>query len=273
MTFLFNDNIQKVKLLNHIYSIFLIALFLVIFEILLFYLIIIPQLKKNILSGIQNITNILKEKNIIFSINNIVDDLLNKILDNNLYIFDENKINTYKNEIKQEIKDTIREELKNMKKNNIIENFDKNKKRRFHTDISDELLNKIIKILNKYNVQVDEQLFNNLKLIINTNFDEKLYNILSTLEENEKHLIDLNNNNLLILCIIVVSVIILCLYLISHLVKSNNNHKGINTCTYIYTSFIIIFIILFQVNFYFFTQNYKYIGNLGDQEILFYLLN
>jgi predicted PurR-regulated permease PerM len=270
--YFFND-LNKEKILNHIFSIFVIALILVIFEIILFYYVIIPQLKNNLLSGIINISNILKQLNINLSINSIIDNILDQILENNIDNLN-NKINenidNLKNELKNELKNIIKDELKNelKNKNYIIENFNEIKKRRFKTS----LLNKITQILIKYNIKLDNNSIEYIKIVIDTNFDEKLFNILLTLDEEEKILIDLNNNSLQTICIIIVLAIIMILYFIYLLIKKKNP-KGVKSCTYIYTFFVIFFIILFQINFYFFSKKYKYIGNLGEEEILFYLFN
>jgi hypothetical protein len=265
----FFNSLNKEKILNHLFSIFLIALILVIFEIILFYYVIIPQLKNNLLSGITYISNILRQLNINLSINSIVDDILDQILENNTNNLD-NKINenidNLKNELKNEIRNTIKDELKN--KNYIIEKFNEIKQRRFKTSV----INKIALILNKYNIKLDNNSIEYIKMIIDTNFDEKLVNILLTLDEEEKILIDLNNNSLQTICIIVVLTIIIIIYFIYLLIKKKNPN-GVNLCTYIYTFLVLLFIILFQINFYFFSKKYKYIGNLGEEEILFYLFN
>ena len=100
---------------------------------------------------------------------------------------------------------------------------------------------------------------------------------MSTLDHDEKHIININNNNTVFISIIIITIILILIIFLYNLISSTNikngKHSGVEYKVYI-TSFIIIFnILFFQINFYFFVHEYKYLGNIGTDEMIVHILN
>ena len=275
-------HLNELHTLNGFFSLIFVALFLTIFEICLYYIVIVPKLKKNINTNLNNVIANLKDRKISLSINNIIDDMLTKIL---------NKLNNNNNNLQDDIKDIIRDEirgtitkeiqdmLKNSKK---IEPFEKdvkinNRKYSNEYDVTKDafktLTNKITKILENYNINVDVNLQLYIEILLVTNFDKKIYNILSTLNNDEKHIIKMNNYNTYVIAFFIILNLLILLLFLYHLISSKNDNNGVHGCVYLYSIITVFIIILFQINFYFFGINYNYLGSKGNEELIVFLLN
>jgi hypothetical protein len=289
------NHLSDLKTLNAIFSMFLVALFVSIYEVMLYYYVVVPQLKNNINNNINNVCDILKNKNISLSINNIVDKILTKIYESNEKIIINlqdkiiNNININVDNLKNDIKEMIIKEIKNDISNNLkIEQFnqdnheqndeepifvDREYTDRFNMPASEILFKSIVKVLNNNNIDVNENLYNYIKLIIETNVDKKIYNLLSTLNNDEKHIINISNDHTYVLTFFIIFTIILILIILYILINNKNSNKGVDKCVYLYSIIIIAAIITFQINFYFFGTKYKYLGSFGDEELMIFLLS
>ena len=277
-------HLNELHTLNGFFSLIFVALFLTIFEICLYYIVIVPKLKKSINTNLNNVIANLKDRKISLSINNIIDDMLTKILnklDNN------NNNNNLQDDIKDiiryEIRGTITKEIQDMLKNSKkIEPFEKdvkiNNRKYFNEydvtkDAFKTLTNKITKILENYNINVDVNLQLYIEILLVTNFDKKIYNILSTLNNDEKHIIKMNNYNTYVIAFFIVLSLFILLLFLHNLINSKNANNGVDRCVYLYSIITVFIIILFQINFYFFGNNYDYLGGKGDEELIVFLLN
>ena len=285
--------------LNNIFSLLLVALIITIFEICFFYIIMVPRIRTNVNQNINNISNKFKNTNI--SINIRIDNLLTKIFIDNEELF--NNINSsikneIINEIKKEIKNEIINEINNKinnkneiieneiieneiieNDNDIIENFDetyvKNQRKYkplFDKTVADEISNIIIKILEKNNIELNENYKDYIKKLVTMDFDSKILSVLYTLKHDEQHIIDINNNNTFIISFTVVIIILLLLKILYNNISLVNIKigGGVDKKIYITSFIIIIFIILFLINFYFFGITYKY---KGDEELLHFIFD
>jgi hypothetical protein len=317
--------------LNNIFGILFVGLFVTIFEILLFYFIIINNLRTNIYNGIDTLSDSLKDMQILLNINDIIDKILIKIFDNesilnslNLKVIKDNIKNEIKDNIKNEIKDNIKNEIidkikneikneikemkdndkneikneikkeikdeiiemkddgKNYLRNEIIENFKQFEQieevnTRKYNSVYNEPVGKkiseiIIKVLNDNNIKVDEKTSEYIEILITTDFNNKIYNILNTLKYDEKHTIDINNNNTKVISFLIVFILIILIILVSKIIKIETK-QVVESKVYITSIIIIICIVLFQINIFYFSKNYNYLGNRGNEEIIVYLLN
>jgi hypothetical protein len=220
------------------------------------------EIKKEIKNEINNKKNeIFKNKNEI--INEIKNEIKNEI------------INEIKNEVKNEVKNKINNEKNN--KNKTIEYFNDNQrlyKPLFDKTIADEISTIIIKILQKNNIELDENYKDYIKKLVVIDFDYKILSILETLKYDEKHIIDNNNNNTFIISITVIIIILLLLKIfynnISLLNIETGGGSGVENKVYITSFIIIVIIIIFLINFYFFGIAFNYKKN---DEILFHIFN
>jgi uncharacterized Tic20 family protein len=262
----------------------------------------VPRIRTNVNQNINNISNKFKNTNV--SINIIIDNLLTKIFIDNEELF--NNINSsIKNEIinqiKKEIKNEIINEINNQinnkndikiendikneneneieNENDIIENFDetyvKNQRKYkplFDKTVADEISNIIIKILEKNNIELNENYKDYIKKLVTMDFDSKISSVLYTLKHDEKHIIDNNNNNTMVISVTVVVIILLLLIILYNKINlvNINTGGGVDKKIYITSFIIIIFIILFLINFYFFGITYKY---KGDEELLHFIFD
>lgn len=279
MDFNLNNKLNKLNVLNGAFSLIFVALFLTIFEIILYYFIIVPQLKNIVNNNLDNICKILKNNKISLSVNKIVDDILTKIYEKKNFDIDINiDINTIKNEIKNEIEKEIKQIILNeIKQLNNIEKFEQNNERKYYSEFnkpaSDVLFENIIKILKKYNIEVDDNLINYIKIIIETNFDKKILNVINTLKRDEEHILKVNNSNTYVISCLIIFILLLLIVIVYNMISNARENKGVDLCTYIYSIITIFFIILFQINFYFFGQKYKYLGSFGNEELMVHFLN
>ena len=232
------------------------------------------ELFNNINSSIKNeiINEIKKEiKNeIINEINNKINNK-NEIIENEII---ENEI--IENEI---IENEIIENEIIENDNDIIENFDetyvKNQRKYkplFDKTVADEISNIIIKILEKNNIELNENYKDYIKKLVTMDFDSKILSVLYTLKHDEQHIIDINNNNTFIISFTVVIIILLLLKILYNNISLVNIKigGGVDKKIYITSFIIIIFIILFLINFYFFGITYKY---KGDEELLHFIFD
>jgi hypothetical protein len=296
--------------LNNIYSILLVALIITLFEIGLFYYIILPQIRNKIFDGINQFSDSLKEYSDLLDINNTVDNVLSKIFDNKDSLTKMN-ITTIKNDIKNDIKnkmdeiqinlnnkinemEKIQNEINNemeknqdeMKKNQnkinnkLIENFEqktkKNNRRKYNQEynktIGDQLTETIVKVLKKNNINVSDDTSNYIKILVTMDFNDKTSNILDTLAYDENHIINVNNNNTKVICFLIIFVLLILLTLLYVLINFANMNRGIKAKVYITSAIIFINIIFFLVNFYFMSLEYKYLGGAGNEELVIFLL-
>ena len=89
---------NNIETLNNLFSIILVAIFVAIFEIILYYFIIVPNLNNSITNGINKLSQVLIDNNInIININYIIDNILTQIFDNDKILSEFN----IKNEIKK----------------------------------------------------------------------------------------------------------------------------------------------------------------------------
>lgn len=274
-------HLNELHTLNGFFSLIFVALFLTIFEICLYYIVIVPKLESNINSNLNNVIAKLKNKNISLSINKIIDDILSRLLnklDNNNNLQDDIK-DMIRNEIRGAITKEIQDILKNSTK---IEPFEKdvkinNRKYSNEYDVTKDafktITNNITQILQSYNINVDENLQLYIEILLVTNFDKTIYNILSTLNNDEKHIIKMNNYNTYVIAFFIILNLLVLLLFLYHLISSKNDNNGVPGCVYLYSIITVFIIILFQINFYFFGTNYYYLGGEGDEELIVFLLN
>lgn len=279
------NHLNELHTLNGFFSLIFVALFLTIFEICLYYIVIVPKLKNNINSNLNNVIAKLKNENISLSINKIIDDILSRLLnklDNNNNLQDDIK-DIIRNEIRNEIRGTITKEIQDILKNSKkIEPFEKdvkikNRKYSNEYDVTKDafktITNNITQILQSYNINVDENLQLYIEILLVTNFDKKIYNILSTLNNDEKHIIKMNNYNTYVIAFFIILNLLILLLFLYHLISSKNDNNGVPGCVYLYSIITVFIIILFQINFYFFGINYNYLGSKGNEELIVFLLN
>ena len=211
---------------------------------------------------------IIKEitKNINFETNTINPDT-NKDEINSGAIKNEiiNKINSETNKINSDA-NKINNIIETKKINDIIENFNENNVRKYkptiETTIYDEITLIIIKVLKNNNIEIDDDLKNYIKMLVITDFDNKILSILNTLKYDENHIININNNNTIVICVIIIFVLLILLKLLYNNISVQNINcgfgPGVKYKVYI-ASFIIIFnIIFFLINFYYFGITHKY---------------
>jgi hypothetical protein len=214
---------------------------------------------------------IIKEitKNINFETNTINPDT-NKDEINSGAIKNEiiNKINSETNKINSDA-NKINNIIETKKINDIIENFNENNVRKYkptiETTIYDEITLIIIKVLKNNNIEIDNDLKNYIKMLVVTDFDNKILSILNTLKYDENHIININNDNTIVLSVIIIFVLLILLKLLYNNISLQNYNcgfgPGVKYKVYI-ASFIIIFnIIFFLLNFYYFGITHKYKGN------------
>jgi len=211
---------------------------------------IIKEIKQNINLKTNTInTNTYKDK---------INSDANKI--NNIIDTNKDKINSDANKINNII------ETNKDKINDIIENFNENNVRKYkptiETTIYDEITLIIIKVLKNNNIEIDNEFRNYIKMLVVTDFDNKILSILNTLKYDENHIININNNNTIVLSVIIILVLLILLKLLYNNISLQNENCGFGTGVkykvYI-ASFIIIFnIIFFLLNFYYFGITHKY---------------
>ena len=287
--------LSELYTLNNIFSLLFVALIITIFEIGFFYIILIPRIRGLANDAINKISNNLKNK-LNISLNNIIDNILTQIFEKKEILYktklSEDKIkDQIKNEIIKEIKQNINlktntintntykdkinsdaNKINNIietnkdKINDIIENFNENNVRKYkptiETTIYDEITLIIIKVLKNNNIEIDNEFRNYIKMLVVTDFDNKILSILNTLKYDENHIININNNNTIVLSVIIILVLLILLKLLYNNISLQNENCGFGTGVkykvYI-ASFIIIFnIIFFLLNFYYFGITHKY---------------
>jgi hypothetical protein len=185
------------------------------------------------------------------------------------------------NEIKNDIKNDIN--------NIIIEKFEQNEPNEPKTNsrrYAQEYINPvgkivsdiIITVLQNNNINVNNNIKDYIRYLITIDFNNKISNIIDTLTHDENHIIDINNNNTIVICFIIIVFIVISLIFIYTLINFKNIKSGIvsggvESKVYITSAIIIFNIIFFLTNFYFFAQEFKYLGNVGDEELIVYLLD
>lgn len=93
---------------------------------------------------------------------------------------------------------------------------------------------------------------------------------LQTIKERELRLTNKINNYTKLTGLGMIVSLVLFLYGIKYVL--NNRGQSIGSCTWKVAFVTIILIFSFQYSFYLYGQNYKYLGTLGDDELVYYLM-
>lgn len=188
-----------------------------------------------------------------------------------------NKINSETNKINTDT-NKINNIIETNKINDIIEKFNQDNARKYKPTIEatiyDEITLIIIKVLKNNNIEIDDDLKNYIKMLVITDFDNKILSILNTLKYDENHIININNNNTIVLSVIIIFVLLILLKLLYNNISLQNINcgfgPGVKYKVYI-ASFIIIFnIIFFLLNFYYFGITHKY---KGENELIIHIFD
>lgn len=225
--------------LRNVFSILVIATFLAIYEIVLFYINVAPLVKTQVDDGLKNAGGAVGKK-----LQNTVKLLLT------------------------DIKDTL------LENENILQQNDKMN--------IDEIKNQYYKVVNKADY---DSIPSEYKTNLLSGLDSKLqeYNdsnkklgkfildLSTTFKEREMELINTINGYTKATGVL----IILVMFILMLWVKTTLNRRGENIggCTWKISFITIAFIMAFQYVFYLYGLKYKYMGTMGQEELIYYLNN
>jgi uncharacterized membrane protein len=137
-----------------------------------------------------------------------------------------------------------------------------------------EKINTSTNKLKKQNVLADIMISEGTGLVINNVND----NVLMTSAEREHKLVTKINNYTMYTGVIIIIVLLILLYLLWNSIKSDPRLGNIINITFVEDSdmtesvltaiFTVVILISFQILFYFFGQQFKYPGSMGNDELL-----
>lgn len=216
-----------------------VATMLTIYELSMFYFVVVPKVNTQINDGIIEVSKNIKEIDVINTDKLInendylkeIDQFLNNIREldtENRYAFLINMFEKYKVTIIDKIKNTINENVK--------------------------------KITNTYSSSTN---YNEHK--INT-----LKSLFETFQDREDVLLDKINNYTIVTSFFLLSVLCIILFLIKN--KLNERGENIGKCVWVLSFITLFLIMIFQYAFYVFGNKYNYLGSEGNEELLYYLL-
>lgn len=93
---------------------------------------------------------------------------------------------------------------------------------------------------------------------------------LQTIKERELRLTNKINNYTKLTGLAMIILLVLFLFWISYIL--NKRGQSIGRCTWKIAATTVILIFSFQYSFYLYGQNYKYLGTLGEDELVYYLM-
>lgn len=239
---MFKDFIKELSsttTLRNVFCILVIATVLAIYEIILFYIQVAPLVKTQVDNGLKN-----------------AGDSLGKELQNTVRLMlTDIKINLADNIDKLEEKNTV--------------NINEIKKQYYN------IVNKVDYdgIPNEYKQELLLDLDKNLQEYSETNkkIGKFILDLSKTFKERELELINtINTYTKATGVLIVLTMLILMIW-----VKSTLNRRGenIGSCTWKISFITISFIMVFQYIFYLYGLKYKYMGTMGQEELIYYLNN
>lgn len=153
--------------------------------------------------------------------------------------------------------------------NSSIDNVSQYIKSSWKKYINDNVINLDSNLYSTYSVysvykpRIFEKIETVTKSVIDTTGD-----VLDTLNEREESLIDKINNYTIFTSIFLILFLLVLLWIIKAKLKNN-----LDFCTWNTSIITIILILSFQILFYYYGKNYKYIGTEGNEEMMYYLIN
>ena len=214
-----------------------VATMLTIYELGMFYFVVVPKVNFQINNGIHEVSKNLKEIDIINTDKLIVDNDYLKEIDNFI-----NNIREFDSENKYSF---------------LINMFEKYK----------------VNIINKIKYTIDEGIKNVTNYSssdINNHKINTLKSLFETFQDREDVLLDKINNYTIVTSFFLLSVLCIILYLIKS--KLNERGENIGKCVWVLSFITLFLIMIFQYAFYVFGNKYNYLGSEGNEELLYYLL-